>query len=87
MSCGVGRRPGLDPTLLWLWCRPAAVALIRPLAGELPCAVSVALIRPPPKKMQLKPICSVFLVGRINYLNLILIVKCEKSSLYLINAM
>ena len=24
----VGRRHGLDPTLLWLWCRPAAAALI-----------------------------------------------------------
>ena len=21
MSCGVGRRRGSDPTLLWLWCR------------------------------------------------------------------
>ena len=27
-SCGVSRRHGLD--LVWLWCRPAAVALIRP---------------------------------------------------------
>ena len=35
MSCGVGRRHGLDPALLWLWCRPAAVALIGPLAWEL----------------------------------------------------
>ena len=24
MSCGVGRRLGLDPALLWLWCRPVA---------------------------------------------------------------
>ena len=22
MSCGVGHRCALDPTLLWLWCRP-----------------------------------------------------------------
>ena len=29
--------------MLWLWCRPAAVAPIRPLAWELPCAVSAAL--------------------------------------------
>ena len=36
MSCGVGRRHGLDPTWLWLWCRLAAVALIRPLTWELP---------------------------------------------------
>ena len=43
VSCGVGRRRGLDPALLWLWCRLAAVALIRPLAWELPYAKSVAL--------------------------------------------
>ena len=28
MSCGIGPRCGLDPTLLWLWRRLAAVALI-----------------------------------------------------------
>ena len=27
-----------DPVLLWLWGRPAAAALIRPLAWELPHA-------------------------------------------------
>ena len=31
------------PALLWLWCRPAAVALIRPLAREPPYAVGAAL--------------------------------------------
>ena len=36
MSCGVGQRCGLDPALLWLWCRPAAAAPIWPLAWELP---------------------------------------------------
>ena len=44
MSCGVGRRHSLYPVLLLLW--PAAAALIRPLAWELPCAVDAA----PPKK-------------------------------------
>ena len=29
--------------MLWLWCRPAAVALIRPLAREPPYAIGVAL--------------------------------------------
>ena len=43
MSCGVGRRGVLDPVLLWLWCRQVAVALIPPLAWELPCAVGVTL--------------------------------------------
>ena len=45
MSCGVGDRQGLDPVLLWLWLRPAAVDLIRPLAWELPYATSAALKR------------------------------------------
>ena len=39
MSCCVGRRHGLDPALLWLWCRPAAVALI----GPQPYATGAAL--------------------------------------------
>ena len=45
MSCGGGSRGGLDQALLWLWCRLAAVALIWPLAWELPHAVGVALKR------------------------------------------
>ena len=40
MSCGVGRRHGSDPTLLWR--RPAATALIRPLAWEHPYAATAA---------------------------------------------
>ena len=43
MSYGVGHRGGLDPALLRLWCRPAAIAWIGLLAWEPPCAVSVAL--------------------------------------------
>ena len=43
MSCGGGHRHGSDLALLWLWCRLAAVALIRPLAWELPYAVGAAL--------------------------------------------
>ena len=35
MSCGVGRRCSIDLALLWLWCRPAARALIPPLDWEL----------------------------------------------------
>ena len=43
MSCGVGCRHGSDPALLWLWCRPAVTAPIRPLAWEPPYAAGVAL--------------------------------------------
>ena len=50
MSCGVGHRLGLDPLVLWLWCRPAAVAPIPPLAWELPYAMGMALKRQKKKK-------------------------------------
>ena len=38
MSCGVGRRLGSDPMLLWLWLWLAPAAPIRPLAWEPPYA-------------------------------------------------
>ena len=43
VSCGAGHRLGLDPVLLWLWCRPAATALIGPLAWEPPYVAGAAL--------------------------------------------
>ena len=43
MSCGVGRRRGLDLALPWLWHRLAATALIRSLGLEPPYAVGVTL--------------------------------------------
>ena len=52
MSCGVVHRCGLDLTLLWLWCRPAATALIRPLAWESPYAADVALKRQQQQQQQ-----------------------------------
>ena len=42
VSCGVGRRRGSDPELLWLLRRPAATAPIRPLAWEPPYAAGAA---------------------------------------------
>ena len=42
MSCDVGRRRCSDPALLWLWYRPAATALIGPLAWEPSCASGAA---------------------------------------------
>ena len=43
MSCGVGRRCGLDPALLWLWRRLVATAPMGPLAWELPYATGATL--------------------------------------------
>ena len=45
MSCGVGGRCSSDLVLLWLWYRPAAAVLIRPLAWELPNAAGAAVKR------------------------------------------
>ena len=41
--CGVGRRRGSDLLWLWLWHRPEASVLIRPLAWEPPYAIGAAL--------------------------------------------
>ena len=45
MNRGVGHRRGSDLVLLWLCCRPAATALIRPLAWELPYAMGSTVKR------------------------------------------
>jgi len=50
VSCGVGRRLGLDLALLWLWRRPAATAPIGPIAWKPPYAVGVALKKTKKKK-------------------------------------
>ena len=49
MRCGVGRRRGSNPALLWL----AAVALIRPLAREPPYAMSATLKSKKKKKKKI----------------------------------
>ena len=41
-----------DPALPWLWCRPVAIAPIRPLAWEPPYAASVTLKSKKKKKMR-----------------------------------
>ena len=51
VSCCIGCRRSSDPVLLWLWCRPAAVALIDPLAWELLYVAGAALKS---KKLKLK---------------------------------
>ena len=50
MSCDVGS----DPTLLWLWHRPVATALIRPLTREPPYSVSAASEKTKKKKKKRK---------------------------------
>ena len=58
-----GSTPGLtqwvkDPAFLWLWCRLAAAALIRPLAWKLPYATGVALKKEkPPNPLNLYFCC------------------------------
>ena len=54
MSCGVGRRCGLDPSLLLLWCRPVATALIPSLVWELPYALGAALEKTKDQKKKKK---------------------------------
>ena len=54
MSCGVGRRHGSDLMLLWLWCRPMAIAQIRSLAWVPPCATGAALKRQKERKIERK---------------------------------
>ena len=46
LSCGVGHKCSSDLALLWLWYRPVARTLIRPLAWELPYAVDAPIKRP-----------------------------------------
>ena len=54
MGCGVGRRHGSDPELLWLWRRPAATDPIRPLAWEPPYAVGAGPEKAKRQKKKLK---------------------------------
>ena len=46
-----------DPMLLWLWCRPAAVAPAQPLAWEPPYAEGAALKRQKTGKKKKKTAC------------------------------
>ena len=54
VSCGLGHRHGLDPALLWLWHRLAAVTPIWPLAWELPHGIGEAVKRQKKKKEKKK---------------------------------
>ena len=53
VNCYVGHRCSSHLALLWLWCRPAATALIRPLDWEPLCATGAAQKRQ--KKLKCLP--------------------------------
>ena len=60
MSYDVGHRHSSDLAWLWLWCRPAVVVLIRPLAWEPPYAmVQPKKDKRPKKKKKKKKMSSV----------------------------
>ena len=67
VSCGVGRRCGSDLALLWLWCRSATVAPIRPLAWEPPYAAGAALKRQKTNKQKKKFLHMLTKKQRIQY--------------------
>ena len=58
--------------MLWLWRRLAAIALIRPLAWESPCATGAALekVKRPKKKkkkkMYMRKLLSLYLWNKAN---------------------
>ena len=58
MSCDVGRRHSSDPTLLWLRCRPAAIAPIRPLAWDPPPYAAGVALKGQKTKTENKPLSS-----------------------------
>ena len=53
MSSGVSHRHVSDPMLLWLWCRPIAVAPIQPLSWEPPYAAVAVPVVPQRKRIWL----------------------------------
>ena len=66
MSCGIGRRRGSDPALLWLWLWLAAEALIQPRAKETPYAMDVTKKKKKKKKKKVSKIVN-DLTGNIIY--------------------
>ena len=65
MSCGVVYGQVLDPALLWLRCRLAAVALIRLLAWEPPYALGTSPKSQKKKKKKKKKSASAFISEKI----------------------
>ena len=51
LSYGIGQKCGLNPMLLWLWCRQAAAAPIQFLNWQLPYSAGAALKSKPTTKV------------------------------------
>ena len=66
MSCGAGRRHSSDPALLWLWYKPAAAAVIQPLAWEPPYAVGAAQEMAKRQKINKKKEIPEYQVGKMD---------------------
>ena len=65
MSCGVSHKCGSDPTLLGLWCRLAATALIRPLTWEPLYAAEAAQEMAKKKRKEKKLACIVLMTMQL----------------------
>ena len=51
-------------SVVWLWHRPAVVALIQPLAWKLPCAADAALKKAKNKQIHKKEVWHLFVGGQ-----------------------
>ena len=72
VSCGINLRCGSGLVLLWLWCRPAAIAPIRPPAWELSYALRTALGQIKKKKERKKKKVRKKKTNKKNYLKFLL---------------
>ena len=70
MSYGIGHRQGLDPALLWLWCRLAAAAPSQPLAQKLPYAAGMVLKKQTNKQKNLECQIRQFFTNQYNLCNI-----------------
>ena len=90
MSCGIGHRRGMGPALLWLWCGPAAAALIGPLAWEPPHATGMALEKAKRHKRKNTIVELYYLIVQLHSLIILIInslmerksVRCKKTSAF-----
>ena len=82
VSCGVGRRHGLDLALLWLWGGPAAAALIGPLAWEPPYATEIKKKKKKKKKKKDIHFLQMYEIP-LNLFKISLRVRCEAGHSFL----